>query len=291
MQGRPVDRRCLVVAGGQAAPLLELVDAPLDGVPLLVGGLVEDWGLPPLPPRRLRLAIWSAGCGITARILRLRRCSRIAREEQALSASTVVGRVLGRSLGLATRMPAMTCVNAGASPAWPGVTTKASGRQRPSAARWIFVVRPPRDRPRAWSCGSPAGAPLTGPGGVLVGADDCGVDGDDPVQVAFGVGLGEQGGEDAVPCAVDRPHPQPAVGALPRAETLGQVHPRRAGAVLERDRVDHLPVITPPPTPPRGPVRQQRLDPRPLRVSQRHTSTNDQMIREKRPSPFADHGR
>jgi hypothetical protein len=27
----------------------------------------------------------------------------------------------------------------------------------------------------------------------------------------------------------------------------GKVHPRRAGAVLERDRVDHLPVITPPP--------------------------------------------
>jgi hypothetical protein len=59
---------------------------------------------------------------------------------------------------------------------------------------------------------------------------------------------------------------------------LGQVHPRCAGAVFERDRVDHLPVITPPPTPPRGPVRQQRLDTGPLGVGQRHTPTNDPMI-------------
>jgi hypothetical protein len=30
---------------------------------------------------------------------------------------------------------------------------------------------------------------LTGPGGVLVGTDDRGVDRDDPLQVAFGIGL------------------------------------------------------------------------------------------------------
>ena len=59
---------------------------------------------------------------------------------------------------------------------------------------------------------------------------------------------------------------------------LGQVHPRGAGAVVERDRVDHLPVITPPPTPPRCPVRQQQLDACPLGVCQRHIRTNDQMI-------------
>ncbi|MFD5514296.1 Dabb family protein [Streptomyces sp. NPDC127051] len=44
-------------------------------------------------------------------------------------------------------------------------------------------------------------------------------------------------------------------------------------------------MIPPPPTTLRRPVRQQRLDPRPLRVSQQHTSTNDQMIRKKRPKP------
>ncbi len=35
-----------------------------------------------------------------------------------------------------------------------------------------------------------------GPGGVLVGSDDRGVDRNDPVEVAFRVGLGEQRGED-----------------------------------------------------------------------------------------------
>lgn len=79
------------------------------------------------------------------------------------------------------------------------------------------------------------------------------------------------------------PLPQPVVRAFPRAEVIGQVHPRGAGAVLECDRVDHLPVITPSPAPPRYPVWKQRLDPRPLGVSQRNTSTNDQMIRRKRP--------
>jgi hypothetical protein len=39
------------------------------------------------------------------------------------------------------------------------------------------------------------------------------------------------------------------VGALPRTEVFGQIHPRCPGAVLERDRFNHLPVITPPPAP------------------------------------------
>ncbi|GHB87501.1 hypothetical protein GCM10010348_00210 [Streptomyces anthocyanicus] len=62
---------------------------------------------------------------------------------------------------------------------------------------------------------------MTGPGRVLVSADDRGVDRDDPVEVSFGIRLGEQGGEDLLLCAVDRPHPQPVVGALPRPEALG----------------------------------------------------------------------
>ncbi|MDQ0757582.1 hypothetical protein QF027_000217 [Streptomyces canus] len=31
---------------------------------------------------------------------------------------------------------------------WPGVRTRDSGRQRPSALRWILLVNPPRERPR-----------------------------------------------------------------------------------------------------------------------------------------------
>ncbi len=68
---------------------------------------------------------------------------------------------------------------------------------------------------------------------------------DDPVEVAVGVGPGEQGGEDLLPSAVGGPGPKLVVDAFPRAETLGQVRPRDPCAVLERDRVDRLPVITP----------------------------------------------
>ncbi|MDQ1013590.1 hypothetical protein QFZ43_000139 [Streptomyces afghaniensis] len=53
-------------------------------------------GLPPACPRCRRLACWSARSGITARMPRLRRCSRIAREEYALSARTRSGLVRGR---------------------------------------------------------------------------------------------------------------------------------------------------------------------------------------------------
>ncbi|RZE94583.1 hypothetical protein C0L86_23875 [Streptomyces sp. SCA2-2] len=47
--------------------------------------------------------------------------------------------------------------------ACPAVRTNARGQQRASAARWIFVVSPPRERPMAWSPGSPAGEPSYGP--------------------------------------------------------------------------------------------------------------------------------
>ena len=40
-------------------------------------------------------------------------------------------------------------MNCGQSPCWPGVVSRATGRQRWSAARWILVVSPPRDRPIA----------------------------------------------------------------------------------------------------------------------------------------------
>jgi hypothetical protein len=51
----------------------------------------------------------------------------------------------------------------------------------------------------------------------------------------------------------------------------------RSGPELEGDGVDHLAVIPPTATPVRRPVREQRLDPRSLRVSQRHTRTIDRL--------------
>lgn len=59
----------------------------------------------------------------------------LARDEYALLARTTSGVVVGRPIGRGTRRRDMTSVNAGASPAWPGVMVNASGRQRLSAAR------------------------------------------------------------------------------------------------------------------------------------------------------------
>src|SRR3954452_19566599 len=59
----------------------------------------------------------------------------------------------------------------------PAVTSAASGRPLPSLTRWIFVPNPPRERPRAWSSGSPGGGfffrgPRRRAGGADVGAVD-----------------------------------------------------------------------------------------------------------------------
>lgn len=95
----------------------------------------------------------------------------------------------------------------------PGAEVEGHGRQRPSAARWIFVVSPPRDRPMAWSTSSPAGLLFAGPGRVLVGTRNRGVHRNSPVEVLVGVGLGHQRGKHPLPGTVDGPHPQPVVDA------------------------------------------------------------------------------
>ncbi|GHD83306.1 hypothetical protein GCM10010336_74610 [Streptomyces goshikiensis] len=75
----------------------------------------------------------------------------------------------------------MTGSNCVQSLTFPPVIVNASGRPRPSQARWIFVLSPPRDRPSA----SPVQGPFSGPGGVLVGPHDRRVDTDDrPVDFA-----------------------------------------------------------------------------------------------------------
>lgn len=77
---------------------------------------------------------------MTALMPRRRKWQRMAREEYALPARTASGVILGRPIGRGTRRRAITCVNAGASPAWPGVMWKARGLQRPSQVRWIADV-------------------------------------------------------------------------------------------------------------------------------------------------------
>lgn len=65
---------------------------------------------------------------------------------------------------------------------------------------------------------------LAGRGPLLTapGAHEGGVDRDDPVEVAFGVGLGERGGEDFLPGAVGRPLPQAVVGAFHEPKRSGR---------------------------------------------------------------------
>lgn len=84
----------------------------------------------------------------------------LAREEYALSARTTSGRVRGRPTRRGMRSRAITSVKAGASPACPAVSTKARGRQLPSAARRIFVVSPPRERPMGVVSGLVGRSPL-----------------------------------------------------------------------------------------------------------------------------------
>lgn len=96
----------------------------------------------------------------------------MARDECALSAGTTNGLVLGLPSRRGIRRAAITWSKAGEMS--------------------LRLPAPPRDRPTAWSAGSSAGALLAGPGAVLAHVHSRRVDRDDPVQVAVGIGLGEQ---------------------------------------------------------------------------------------------------
>jgi hypothetical protein len=48
-----------------------------------------------------------------------------------------------------TAMSSSSPINCGLSPAWPGVSRTDSGRPRRSTLRCVFVLHPPRERPRA----------------------------------------------------------------------------------------------------------------------------------------------
>lgn len=99
------------------------------------------------------------------------------------------GRVRGRPGPVrGMRCAAITAVNEDASPACPAETVIARGRAWVSLARWTLVLRPPRDRPRAWSAGSPGtGSPFAGSGSVLVGPADGGVHRGGPADVVVGI--------------------------------------------------------------------------------------------------------
>lgn len=64
-----------------------------------------------------------------------------------LVAADRVRRVRGRPVSRPTRSCAISGKNIGESPACPGVISVTSGSPLPSTSWWIFVDRPPRERP------------------------------------------------------------------------------------------------------------------------------------------------
>jgi hypothetical protein len=140
--------RCgLVVAGGDAAPLLEAVEAPLDDVAPLVDLLVED----------RRASAMAAASNPVANLVgtfrdgvadvALPRPGAYGLGAVALVTDDVVGSeaALGPSWG--ARIASNTAVNWVQSLVFPPVTVKAIGRPRASQARWILLVRPTLDQP------------------------------------------------------------------------------------------------------------------------------------------------
>jgi hypothetical protein len=96
------------------------------------------------------------------------------------------------------RTASISGMNRGQSRYWPGLRIRATGRQRRSAARWILVLSPPRERPSASRpgpaagflsfggapCGQVRGPDAAGAGRVLVRADHSGIRADRPVVAA-----------------------------------------------------------------------------------------------------------
>src|SRR5579884_4056168 len=122
----------------------------------------------------------------------------------------------------------------------PPVSTATRGLPLPSTRRWIVVENPPCERP---SASPPDGAGPAGAGGVLMGANDGGIDKvQAPGDRAAGVGLGLQGRQNALPDPGLPPAVEPARHRSHRPIAFRQVAPRRPGAVDPQDAV-HDPAI------------------------------------------------
>src|SRR6516162_7259526 len=124
----------------------------------------------------------------------------------------------------------------------PAVTWIATRNPWLSQTRWIFVPKPPRERPSAWSGGSSSCASLRPPsvreplafffrpGGRSAGPDDGTIDTPQVViNEALVVQLVQQRGDNANPGAVLAPGVEAVPNGLPRPVTFGEVPPGGAG--------------------------------------------------------------
>src|SRR5664279_3827353 len=89
------------------------------------------------------------------------------------------------------------------------------------------------------------------------------------------VAVGTQVIDHQPPCAVTGPAAVPGVHRLPIPITGRQIPPRRPRTGPPQHPVHHQPMIHPPATPFRCPIRKQALNPRPLLITQIMTILHD----------------
>ena len=103
---------------------------------------------------------------------------------------------------------------------------------------------------------------------MLMRSHDRGVDLGTPVEISGRVRVGLQPLLDPCPGAIGFPAGEPVVAGFRRSVAFRDLIPLRAIVDPPQDPIDHLPVITPPPTTLEHHGRQQRLQPLPLLISQ-----------------------
>jgi hypothetical protein len=228
-------------SGWRASSILEAAEHALDEIALAIGGFVE---------RMMSLA---------GRIVRDDR-NRAAFEKKATQTIAVVGCVGGQATPAGT--PLINSVATRTSPIWPGVTSMAMGRPRASTMAWIFVLRPPRERPIA--CAS---APLS----TRRRAMSLGRRAIDGLTIA-GIGA-RQRVKQPTPNAAHRPAAKPIVDRCRRPVDGRTILPPTAGLQNVDDAADDPPVV--------GPSRrelvlgQQRPIGSPLRFAQPEFARHD----------------
>lgn len=117
-----------------------------------------------------------------------------------------------------------------------------------------------------------------------------GVHRDVPVDLPCRVGRGLDLVKQSFPGSVGRPKPMALVDRLPRPEPLWQITPVNPGPNPVKNPVDHLSMITPPPTP-TVTHRQERPKSLPLGVRQiatlspPHSGNNEQIRRKSHDRP------
>src|SRR6266545_3302535 len=177
----------------------------------------------------------------------------------------------------------MTGSNPWVSWVWPAVTHTARMIPWLSQTRWTLVLKPPRDRPSAWSGGSSScvasGPPNCGgcaglffrAGGRGMGPVNGAIEAPEVALDDFGlVELEQQGVENLGPGAVLAPAVEAVVDGLPGAVASWRIGPRGTRVQVPEDAVDQGAMVLPGVAAAAlvGAVGEEVLDPLPLGVGE-----------------------